>query len=277
MKLSTATSVFVNYLLEDAVDEGIRLGLQGLDLWCGRPHLYRRDYSQDILLRIKAKLEEQSMRLVSLMPAFYRYPHSLSNPLETVRTDSISYMRDCIDNARIMDADHVLVVPSPLLNGQTEADARRLFLHSMESVLTYAQQHSVRLGVEVLNPHLSGYLCRVKQAVELIAELACPSLLGIVLDAGHLNLSGEEFAYAMDTAGDSLYQIHINDNNAKEQTNSIPGEGTFAFSNMLRELDARRYEGFLSFELGGQYANAPADALRTGMRYMLELSGSIKP
>ena len=277
MKLSTATSVFVNYLLEDAVNEGIRLGLQGLDLWCGRPHLYRRDYPQQTLLRIKAKMDENGMRVVSLMPAFYRYPHSLSNPLETVRADSVSYMRDCIDNARMMGADHVLVVPSPLLNRQTEADARRLFLNSMESVLDYAQQRGVRLGIEVLNPRLSGYLCRVKQAAELIAELAYPSLLGIVLDTGHLNLSGEGFAYALDTAGDSLYQIHINDNNAKEQTNSIPGEGSFAFSDMLRELDARRYDGFLSFELGGQYANAPADALRTGIRYMLELAGSIQP
>lgn len=276
MKLSTATSVFVNYLLEDAVDEGIRLGLEGLDIWCGRPHLYRRDYPQETLARIKAKLDDKRMQVVSLMPAFYRYPHSLSNPLNTVREDSVSYMRDCIDNARAMNAGHVLVVPSPLLHAQTEDEARRLFLASMERVLEYAQLRGVRLGVEVLNPRLSGYMCRVEQATRLISELACPSLLGVVLDTGHLNLSGEGFAYALDTAGDSLYQIHINDNNAKEQTNSIPGEGTFAFSAMLRELSIRHYDGFLSFELGGQHANAPADALHTGMRYLYELAGSIQ-
>jgi sugar phosphate isomerase/epimerase len=274
MKLSTATSVYVNYLLEDAVEECAGLELAGLDIWCGRPHLYRRDYQEEVLARIKAKLDANKVRVVSLMPAFYRYPHSLSNPLSTVREDSISYMRDCIDNACTMGANHVLIVPSPLLHGQTEAEARRLFLLSMEHVLEYAQPRGMRLGVEVLNPHLSGYMCYVNQATELIRSLAAPALLGIVLDTGHLNLSGEGFARALDMAGDSLYQIHINDNDGREQQNSIPGKGTFAFEDMCRELEVRKYQGFLSFELGGQYAGEPSAALSAGIRYMQQILGA---
>jgi sugar phosphate isomerase/epimerase len=112
MRHSTATSVFVNYQIQDALDQIIRAGFAGVDIWCGRPHLFRKDYPPETLELLRQKIEENNLVPVSLMPAFFRYPFSLSSPVEAIRQDSIQYMKDCIDNAVLIGAKQVLVVPS---------------------------------------------------------------------------------------------------------------------------------------------------------------------
>jgi sugar phosphate isomerase/epimerase len=45
MKLGTATSVLYQYTLQDAIPLIARAGYEGVDIWGGRPHAYRRDLS----------------------------------------------------------------------------------------------------------------------------------------------------------------------------------------------------------------------------------------
>lgn len=267
MKLSTASSVLVNYSLPDAVAQIAALGFDGIDLWCGRPHLYRRDYSQAELEAIRGQLEAAGVAAVAVMPAFYRYPHSLSSPIETIRQDSIGYMRDCIDHARFFGAGHVLVVPTNPLFSQSIEDARALFLKSMESVMEYAESKSVMMGLELLNPQLCAYLYTPQQALGLIAELASLNL-GAVLDTGHQHLAKVNFAGAVESLGDKLLEVHVDDNDGLVQQNGIPGTGNFDFSKIFSVLEKSGYKGFLTFELGAQYASAPNDALRQSMEYM---------
>jgi fructoselysine 3-epimerase len=256
MKISTATSVFVNFSLEDAVEHIIKAGFDGVDLWCGRPHLYRKDYSPEALKQLKNKLEAGGLSPVSLMPAFFRYPFSLSSPSSIIREDSISYVKDCIDNACFLGAKFVLVVPSIKLNEQTIEDSRRLFTASLAKVCEYAEQKGMKLGVEVLYPKLSAYMCLSDDAVRIIRELGSKSL-GIVLDSGHLNLSGEDTERALDHAGDLLFQMHINDNDQKQQQNAVPGEGTVNFARLINLLRSYRYDDFLTLELGWHYSFDP--------------------
>lgn len=265
MKISSATSAFVNYLLEDAVDQLIQAGFDGIDLWCGRPHLFRQDHSPDSLKKLKEKIDHSGLVTVSAMPAFFRYPFSLSSPLETICEDSIGYMRDCIDNARQMAASHVLVVPTHSLYGQTSEDARKVFLHSLERVCDYAESSGMSLGIEVVYPKLSDYMHHTSQALAMIQELGS-KILGVVIDTGHINLSGEDFQAALDNLGDHLLQVHINDNNAQEQQNAIPGEGNFNFARMADLLQRYGYQGFLTLELGWGYSFDPGPAVAEGLQ-----------
>jgi len=253
MKVSTATSVLVNYPLSSAIDKVISIGFDGVDIWCGRPHLFRRDYSQDTVSALGEKLRKSGLTIVSVMPAFYRYPFSLSSPIEPIRLDSISYMTDCIDNAVLVGADNVLVVPISRLFDQTPADARRIFIKSLEEISDYAEQKRIRLGLEVLNPQLSNFMSKSQHAVDIISDLKSDNF-GIVLDTGHVNLSEESFETALDVVGDRLINIHINDNNGVDQTNSIPGEFSFDFYALNDTLKKYGYNGFLSLELGYHYS-----------------------
>lgn len=264
MKISTATSVFLNYSLPDAVEQVIEAGFDGIDIWCGRPHLYRQDYPVETQAEMKQRLDMAGLTVVSLMPAFFRYPFSLSSPNETVRQDSISYMKACIDTALVMEAGHVLVVPSHSLHGQTGADARMLFIDSLGEVCEYAEQKRLKLGIEIVYPQLSDYMHSSVDAVQVIRELGS-SALGVVIDSGHLNLSGENLESVLDNLRGNLLQVHVNDNDGTQQQNAIPGEGTFAFDKLIKLLQKTGYDGFFTLELGWGYTFDPLPAARESL------------
>lgn len=260
MKISTATSVFVNYSLNDAVEAVIKAGFAGIDLWCGRPHLYRHDHSPAALEGIRKKLEEAGVTPVSLMPAFFRYPYSLSSPNEVVRQDSIAYVKDCIDNARLLGSNQVLIVPTHSLKGQPVEDTRWQFLESLKSLCAYAEPVGMKLGIEIVYPRLSDILSSSAEALSIMQTLGYPGL-GVVLDSGHIHLSGEDLEQALCALGSSLLQVHVNDNDGQAQQNAIPGEGSFDFGRLVRLLDRNGYAGFLSLELGWNYSFDPLPAV----------------
>jgi protein FrlC len=90
----------------------------------------------------------------------------------------------------------------------------------------------------------------------------------VVLDSGHLNLSGEDPASALDNLGDLLLQVHVNDNDGKQQQNAIPGEGNFDFARLVSLLRQRRFEGFLTLELAWGYSFDPLPAITEAARRM---------
>ena len=264
MKISTTTSVLTNFLLEEAVDKIISLGFESIDLWCGRPHLYRQDYPIDFVLRLGEKIKAKGLKVASVMPAFFRYPYSLCSPLDSICDDSVSYMKDCIDNAKLIGAESVLVVPIKSIFSQTLEEARKVFMQNLAKVCDYTESQDMSLTLEVINPALSEFCCETKQAVQIVRETGS-SKLGVALDTGHLNLSGENVESALETARELLKQVHINDNNGIEQQNAIPGEGSFDFAEFGDLLKKYNYIGCLTLELGGHYSLDPEPALSAAL------------
>ena len=260
MKLSTATSVLLNYRLRDAVGHALELDLQGIDLWCGRPHLYRGDYSDEELSGLAQTIRRRSKQVVSVMPAFFRYPFSLSSMVPAIVEDSVSYMKSCIDYGVLMGAQHVLVVPTMAMKGQTDREARRVFLSSLEPVVEYAQARRMKLAIEPVYGKLCGYMCRAAHVRQIIGELQT-DLVGAVIDTGHIELSEETFYQAFETLGDLVCQVHVNDNNGREQQNNIPGQGVVDFPGIISFLRRSGYGGFLTLELGWHYSFDPLPAL----------------
>jgi protein FrlC len=266
MKLSTATSVLVNYPLHAAVDEVIKAGFDGVDVWAGRPHLFRKDYSAEEIAALSRRMQTAGLTPVTVMPAFYRYPFSLSSPIETIRSDSIAYVQECMQNAVAIGCSQVLIVPTHSLVGQSLEDARSRFAASLATLTHQAETLGVHLGIEVLYPLLTDIVHSTAQAMAFIREIGSPNL-GVVLDSGHLRLSGEQLAAALDVVGDRLIEVHLNDNDGIVQQNAIPGDGVIDFTAWVKELSRIDYTGFLTLELGGQYWPDPQSALlRAGQR-----------
>jgi protein FrlC len=267
MKISVVTSVFVNYRLMDAIDEIHKLGVDGIDIWCGRPHIYRKDYSKEMLKEVREKLIKLNLLPVSLMPAFAHYPYSLSSPIDITRQDSIGYMKDCIDNAALIGAPYVLVVPKQSLYGQTLEDSRRRFIDSLGKVCEYGESKGIKLVIEVVYPKLSNHMGSSEDALGAIRQLGVGNI-GIALDTGHLNLSAEDVERAIEKLGNLLLQVHINDNNKKQQQNAIPGEGNFDFARFISLLKKYNYDGFLSIELSWAYSFDPVPSLNKTITHL---------
>lgn len=262
MKLGTATSVLYQYSIQDAVPLVARAGYDGIDIWGGRPHVYRRDLSADELAHLRQIIADHGLTVSSFMPAFYRYPHSLSSPNPRVRQDSIDYMRECVDNAAALGAPIVLVVPDLTLRGHSREDAFNRLAESAGVVAEYAAQHDgLMLGIEVLYFDETELVTCAADALAIIERLEQPNI-GVVLDTGTLNLSKEPPQDIFAALGERVLQIHVNDNNgAGRQQNLIPGEGTYDFQGLIRFLKTIGYRGFLSAELSKEYSDDPEPAL----------------
>src|SRR4030095_4252075 len=143
--------------------------------------------------------------------AFYRYPHSLSNPNPKVRRDSIDYMRQCTDNAAVLGSPIVLVVPDFSLFGQATVDSRKRMVESVGEVAVYAAQYDLKLGIEVLYEDETDLVVTSDDALNMINELGSDNL-GVVLDTGALHLSSESADEIVANLGDLLLQVHVNDN-----------------------------------------------------------------
>jgi protein FrlC len=263
MKLGTATSVLFQHAIQDAVALVARAGYDGVDIWGGRPHVYRRDLPVKELKELHRQIAGLGLTVASFMPAFYRYPHSLSNPNPRVRADSVDYMRRCIDNAAVLGAGVVLVVPDHSLHGQSRHDSLARFVECVDHLAPYAGRHDIRLGIEVLYTDETDLVNSADDALGIIRQLGHDNV-GVVLDTGTLNLSKEDPAQMLAKLGDRLLQVHVNDNHGRhEQQNLIPGEGTYDFPAFICVLKDHNYTGFLSAELTKGYAADPEPALHT--------------
>jgi protein FrlC len=263
MKLGTATSVLYLYSFRDAIPLIAETGFDGVDIWGGRPHIYRQDYSPTELKEFCQTIYDHGLVVSSFMPAFYRYPHSLSNPNPKVRQDSLEYMRQCIDNAAILGARIVLVVPDLSLVGQARCDSHRRLVESIDACSRYASQYDLKLGIEVLHFDETDLVNTAGDALDIIQELGQANI-GVVVDTGTLNLSKEPLEEIVAKLDSLLLQVHVNDNQGKDrQQNLIPGDGTYDFKELIRVLKKAGFPGFLSAELSKEYSDNPVPALRT--------------
>lgn len=273
MKISTSTSVYVNFPIEEAIRRIAQAGFDGVDIWGGRPHIYRKDFDDKYLKLIRQLLDQMGLGVPSFMPAFFRYPYNLSSPNEIVRRDSIEYMCVSIDNAIALGAEMVLIVPGRSLHSQPKEDALARLIDSIREICAYAKQYSIKLGIESVNRYVSDLVNSARKAREIIKVVGFDNL-GIVLDTGHINLGEETMEDAIKHTENRLYQVHINDNDGKYQQNLMPGEGTFDFRHFLGLLSLYRYDGYLTAELGWEYTLEPDPAVRKFAYVLRDLIGA---
>lgn len=261
MKLSVASSVFVNYSIEATISLAAEAGYEGIDIWGGRPHVYRKDFSPSELEVIRELMKDCGLEPVSFLPAFYRYPHSLSSPNDIIRQDSLEYMRQCMENTIALGAKILLIVPGHSLFGQDLKDARQRLIDSIDSICRYSQQYEIQLGIEPANTAVTDLVNTAGDAMRIVQELSYPNL-GVVVDTGHIHLSDETPEQVVKILGPLLLQVHVNDNDGRRQQNLIPGEGTFDLKGFLNVLREANYRGFLTTELGWDYTLDPLPAVR---------------
>jgi fructoselysine 3-epimerase len=256
LKLGLVTSVYVNYPLAEVIPRVAAAGYELIDIWGGRPHVYRDSYTRGGLLGLRNLVENNGIKVSSFLPAFYRYPHSLSSSNEGIRLDTLDYVRQCADNAAILGAEYVLVCPSRLLPGQSLEDGWQRLADSLNAICDYVYQYPIRVMLEPVNKTVFDIINTCADAMRMLGQINRANL-GVVLDTGHLNLSDETIDEALDRLGEHLLMVHASDNDGTRQQNLVPGEGNFDFYKFLSALKHQGYAGVISAELSSDYAADP--------------------
>ena len=93
MKTALSAFVYLNYPLDEAIRRIAAAGYDGVDIWGGRPHAYRRDLTAADAARLRALLAGLGLGVASFIPAQFRYPTCLCSNNDTIRQDSVAYIR----------------------------------------------------------------------------------------------------------------------------------------------------------------------------------------
>ncbi len=252
MRIGITTSVLSNYPIHEAIHIISNSGYDCIDIWGGRPHIYRNDYSSRELRSLRSEINAGGMQISSFMPAFYRYPYNLCSPNKKIIKDSLEYVYCSIDNALVLGAPVLLVCSGKLMDGQNREEAWDRLAENIRLICHRVKPDGIKIGLEVVNKNVFDLINKSNDALRMI-ECVGSDNLGIVLDSGHLYLSGESIENAVISVRKQLLQIHVNDNDGKKQQNLVPGEGSFNFMEFFKTLKKIGYDGVVSAEITSDY------------------------
>jgi protein FrlC len=269
MKLAQSSFVYINYPLDQAIRHLHRLGYAGIEIWGGRPHMYRHDLDAE-LDSIKSLLDECEMTVPNFIPAQFRYPSILCSSNQSVRRDSVRYIEDAIDNAIKLGAPSVSLCAGMTLAGESVDEGWANLRQSIVELLDYTAKTDLLLLIEPAHRAESTLILTVADGLRMIHELQSERV-GICLDTGHAALNNEDLPRVVCTLKEVPLQIHIDDNTGDSDAHMIPGEGRIDYVPFLRALDEIGYRGFLSAELGFQYTLDPDEAVRKTRAALSEL------
>ncbi len=266
MKIGIATSSFASFPITEAVRIIAEAGYECVDIWGGRPHIYRQDYSSTELRNLRFEIEGRGMEVSSFMPAFFRYPYNLCSPNPMVRQDSLEYVYQSMDNAAELGSPILLVCPPRLLMGQEIESAWEQLAESLRLICDRSSQFGIKIVLEPVNKNVFDLINNTADVMRMIHYVGAAHL-GIVLDTGHLYLSDESIKQALSSVKGRLFQVHVNDNDGKRQQNLVPGEGSFNFIEFFTGLCQIGFDGVVSAELNSDFGlNLQAAAKETAIR-----------
>lgn len=259
MEFSQSSFVYFNYPLQEAIGRLHQYGYQGVEVWGGRPHLYRHDLDGQ-LDEIVALLDRFEMVVPNFIPAQFRYPSILCSLNETIRRDSVQYIQDAVDNALRLRAPSVSLCPGMTLFGEDLDRGWGQLRKSIVELLDYTEGTDLVLLIEPAHQAESTLILTVADGLRMIEEVGSERL-GILLDTGHANVNGENLAKVVASLKGVPLHVHIDDNHGDSDAHLIPGDGKIDFAPFARALQRVNYQGFVSAELGFQYTLDPDRAV----------------
>ncbi|MBQ3736988.1 MAG: sugar phosphate isomerase/epimerase [Candidatus Methanomethylophilaceae archaeon] len=154
---------------------------------------------------------------------------------ESVREMSVIELIKIMNMASELDIKTVTIHPglySMVVSGLEDRSimaAKR----SLRTLDRMAQECGVRLCVE----NMPGFRFFLGQTAEQMSELLEGTNLPICLDIGHANTTGQ-LNEIIDTLGNRIVNVHIHDNDGKQDQHLTIGEGTIDFDDCLKRLSS---------------------------------------
>jgi protein FrlC len=268
-KFAQSSAAYFNYTLRYAIKNLAELGYDGIEVWGGRPHAYRDDLLEE-LSDLKALADQLGIKVCNFIPAQFRYPSLLCSDNERVRTDSITYITLAMRNAKALGSPSVSLCPGMVPWDRELETGRKQLMKSFRELSAINKDYGLQLLIEPAHRFETNLILTVEDCIRVLDELSDPTF-GILLDAGHCYVNGENLVEAVKLASRYPMHIHLDDNMGDADTHLDIGEGKIDFKYLKEGLDAVGYSGFLSIELGTKYIMEPEKACRAGLEKLHKL------
>ncbi len=274
MKLSFSTNGFVRYSVIEAIEWIASIGYEGVELLADTPHLYADSLSTHDLEQVKAAIDRTGLKVANInantaMGWYERefweplFEPSLANPDSSLRNWRINYSKKCVDLASFIGAPCVSVTSGRSVVGVDPATSMDFLRDSLRQLVEYAEERSVRIGIEY-EPGL--LIERYEELATILEQIGSP-FLGANLDLGHSHVLGEDPTTVIKGLASKIFHIHIEDIKAAKHYHLIPGTGDINFPELLAILNDNGYDGFATVELY-TYPLQPQEAARQALKFL---------
>jgi sugar phosphate isomerase/epimerase len=256
-------------LVEDFLLRVASLGYGGVEI-SGFP----TEFSPERRLKIKSLLSSYRIKIITVSVGVAFANKSLGLDLcsgsKDVREKTVGYIKDCINFAADINAGivYVCTVTKPEVSVPVKKGWEWV-AESLRICADYAGEKNIRLALE----HFPFGLINTVDATVKIVNQVKSNNLGILIDTGHLNITGEDPAVSVEKAKKFLVHVHINNNDGIHDLHYPPYNGTlkkddfFSFINALKQIN---YQGYYSFEI--VTAPDPFDAAAKSIRFFEDLT-----
>lgn len=277
MKLSFSTNAFVHFSVFEAVERIAAIGFQGVEILADAPHLYPYSTSRTDLDRLRKTLDRTGLRTASINAntavGFYGrdfweplFEPSIANPDPFMRKWRVDYTKICIDMATALNCDHVSITSGRPVPGTDPRKGLELLASSLDDILTYAQKHQVKVGME----YEPGLLIENLEDLSTLMNRFDSPHFGANLDLGHSHVAGEDPEAVVLRLSSRIFHVHLEDIRSRKHYHLIPGTGDMDIPGILRILTGAGYGGYVTLELY-TYPHQPEDAAKRSMEYMVSI------
>lgn len=274
MKLSFSTNAFVRHSIFKAVEQIAAIGYQGIELLADAPHLYADSVTSSGLSQLRKVLDRTGLIVANVNAntavGYYGrqfweplFEPSLANPDGDLRQWRIAYSKKCIDIACALGSPCVSLTSGRTVPGVSPEQSVDFLRDSLQELLKYAEDKSVRIGIE----YESGLLIESFEELLMLIEDIDSPYLGANLDLGHSHVLAEDPETIVGALDRKIYHVHIEDIKARKHYHLIPGTGDIDFAELFGILEAHNYEGFATVELYS-YPDEPEAAARQALSYL---------
>ena len=169
----------------------------------------------------------------------------------TARRESVLYVKRSIEFASALGAKVVYVCSV----SREPKVPRTTALTSFKESLGECADHALNAGVTLaLESFPGGEVPRFESASRLVAEIGSDNP-GVLLDTGHLAISGEPIDKAVIKSKRTLRHVHINNNDGLSDLHWPPYKGKLGgsdFHSFFRRLSESGYGGVASLEIASR-------------------------
>ena len=250
------TSGYQRSNIEDMFADARRFGYDFIELWGGRPHAYAPDLAAGEIEEIIRLRDAYGVDIRGYTPEHNAYPYNFMIGSERQREDAVRYLKVCLDQARALGSDFMLVSPAHAGYEATHDQMRERLYRTMEELSGHAAKVGVKLVVETLTPEESNVFKCANDLVDLFEHVDSDYLVGM-LDVVPPFLQQEQIMSYFTLLGEKLYHLHIPDSNGVDATHLVPGEGVMPYRELVQEIRDLPFEGTATIELVTNYLSEP--------------------
>jgi len=252
MEIGISTGILYKSDLIESLQLIKEAGFDNIEIWAGigeKDKFVHYDYHDwDYTRRLKEKLEELALRVVSLHAPFSQ-ELDISQMEEGKRNFAISEIKKAIDVLEFLEGNilvfHPSTAPSNFENLMQKMYRLSQAKKSIDEVLEYCQDKPIRLALENQLPHiLCGYSVDL---LKLVWEINSQKL-GICFDTSHANLA-EKVCDVVKKFKQWIIHLHVSDNLGSSDEHNIPGRGNIDWKLFVNTLKLIDYKGVFMLEL----------------------------